>query len=120
MSKFDGRPTQKINPNNPLSEKDLPGRFEEDGAGILSSPSSASRSTKLATNSSLRGSKGGSQIVETTAEPVSRKSDCFIGGIFCALFVHEDCRKEDAIGGQQGGGEDALFCTLCNAEVLKF
>lgn len=118
MLKFDGRLTQKSNPNNSLSEN-LPGRFEEDGAGNISSPSSASRSTKLANNSSLRGSKEGSQKIDIAAEPVSRKSYCSFGGIFCGIFVHEDCRKQDALGGQQGGAEDALFCTLCNAEVSK-
>ncbi|KAK4769305.1 hypothetical protein SAY86_027455 [Trapa natans] len=120
MSKFHGRLTQKGNPNNPLLEKDLPGISEEDGLAIPSSASSASRSAGLAANSSLRESKGGSQKVETTAEPILRKSYCFIGGILCGLFVHEDCRKQDAIDRQQGSGEDALFCTLCKAEVRKF
>ncbi|XP_031375910.1 probable protein S-acyltransferase 19, partial [Punica granatum] len=118
LSKFDKKLTQKSNQNNALSEKDLSGRFEEDGA--TNSPSSASRSARLATNSSLKGSTGGSQKIDITGEPVLRKSSCSFGGIFCALFVHEDCRKQDAIVGQQGGGEDALFCTLCNAEVRKF
>lgn len=38
-----------------------------------------------------------------------------LGGFFCGFLVKEDCRKDDLL--QQSGDEDALFCTLCNAEV---
>lgn len=38
--------------------------------------------------------------------------------IFCGCIVLEDCRKDDLL--QQQSGEDALFCTLCNAEVRYF
>ncbi|PON33100.1 Zinc finger, DHHC-type, palmitoyltransferase [Parasponia andersonii] len=41
-----------------------------------------------------------------------------LGGFFCGCIVLEDCRKDDIL--QQQSGEDALFCTLCNAEVRKF
>ncbi|KAG6467168.1 hypothetical protein ZIOFF_075036 [Zingiber officinale] len=34
--------------------------------------------------------------------------------VVCALFAKEDCRRHEEI---EPGGEDALFCTLCNAEV---
>ena len=37
------------------------------------------------------------------------------GGLFCGCIVKEDCRKDQDM--QQGGEEEALFCTLCNAEV---
>ena len=50
-------------------------------------------------------------------EPPDRTS-CRSGGIFCAVFVHEDCRKQDGVADQQGTGADALYCTLCEAEVL--
>lgn len=41
-----------------------------------------------------------------------------LGGFFCCCFVREDCRKdEDLLQQQEQSGEDALFCTLCNAEV---
>lgn len=44
-----------------------------------------------------------------------------LGGFFCCCFVREDCRKdEDGLQQQEQSGEDALFCTLCNAEVRKF
>lgn len=43
-----------------------------------------------------------------------------VGGILCCCLVKEDCRKDDDFLQQQPGEEDALFCTLCNAEVRKF
>ncbi|XP_044511919.1 protein S-acyltransferase 21-like [Mangifera indica] len=48
-------------------------------------------------------------------------SSCSIlGGFFCGFIVRADCRKEEDLIQQQSGVEDALFCTLCNAEVRKF
>ncbi|KAK7283469.1 hypothetical protein RIF29_13010 [Crotalaria pallida] len=42
-----------------------------------------------------------------------------LGCFFCSFLVKEDCRyNEDSQ--QQSGEEEALFCTLCNAEVKKF
>lgn len=41
-----------------------------------------------------------------------------VGCFFCGFLVREDCcSNEDSIPQQQSGEEDALFCTLCNAEV---
>ncbi|CAN6240638.1 unnamed protein product [Urochloa humidicola] len=37
----------------------------------------------------------------------------------CAIFTIEDCRKEDEANQQEDYSEEALFCTLCNAEVRK-
>ncbi|KAG6699666.1 hypothetical protein I3842_08G077500 [Carya illinoinensis] len=42
-----------------------------------------------------------------------------VGQFFCGFLVKEDCRRDDFLQ-QQSGDEDALFCTLCNAEVGKF
>ncbi|CAH1435264.1 unnamed protein product [Lactuca virosa] len=39
-------------------------------------------------------------------------------GVLCGCIVKEDCRNDEEM--QQGGEEEALFCTLCNAEVRKF
>lgn len=41
-----------------------------------------------------------------------------LGVVLCGCFFIKDCRKDDLL--QQESGEDALFCTLCNAEVRKF
>ncbi|KAL4282095.1 hypothetical protein GQ457_03G037520 [Hibiscus cannabinus] len=43
-----------------------------------------------------------------------------LGGFFCACIVQEDCCKDEDLLQQHSGEEDALFCTLCNAEVRKF
>ena len=40
-----------------------------------------------------------------------------IGCFFCSFLVREDCRSNDDNLQQQSGEEDALFCTLCNAEA---
>ncbi|KAJ6931729.1 hypothetical protein NC652_015037 [Populus alba x Populus x berolinensis] len=42
-----------------------------------------------------------------------------LGGFFCCFLVKQDCRKDEDIL-QKESGEEALFCTLCNAEVRKF
>ncbi|XP_068646867.1 probable protein S-acyltransferase 19 [Aristolochia californica] len=39
---------------------------------------------------------------------------------FCGFLIHDDCRKEEYSSHQQTNDEEALFCTLCNAEVRKF
>ncbi|XP_024973987.1 protein S-acyltransferase 21 [Cynara cardunculus var. scolymus] len=41
-----------------------------------------------------------------------------IAGVVCGCIVKEDCRNDEEM--QLGGEEEALFCTLCNAEVRKF
>lgn len=41
-----------------------------------------------------------------------------VAGFFCGCIVIEDCRNDEDM--QLGGEEEALVCTLCNAEVLTF
>ncbi|XP_010539027.1 PREDICTED: protein S-acyltransferase 21 [Tarenaya hassleriana] len=41
-----------------------------------------------------------------------------LGRFFCGCLVIGDCRKDAEQ--EQSGEEEALFCTLCNAEVRKF
>ncbi|KAJ7957999.1 S-acyltransferase [Quillaja saponaria] len=43
-----------------------------------------------------------------------------LGGFFCGFLFKEDCRKNEDVLQNQSGEEEALFCTLCNAEVRKF
>ncbi|KAI4317049.1 hypothetical protein L6164_024960 [Bauhinia variegata] len=43
-----------------------------------------------------------------------------LGGCFCGFLFKEDCCSDEDILQQQYGEEDALYCTLCNAEVRKF
>uniref|UniRef100_A0A6N2L717 S-acyltransferase n=1 Tax=Salix viminalis TaxID=40686 RepID=A0A6N2L717_SALVM len=121
MSKFNSDDVaNKVNVKHGKAVKDLPGKFDETGSAMHSSFSSPSRSSIAPANSSKKGSVGEIGRSETAGQPPSRKSSHNIGLIFCALFVYEDCRKQEGIGDQQSNAEDALFCTLCNAEVRKF
>ena len=107
--------TNKIDIKHGLSVRDLPRKFDEFGSGLHSFPSTVSRCFAATPNSSKKGSVGDTGTLDTPVQSAARKS-CCIGGIFCALFVHEDCRKQE--GTAEQGSEDALFCTLCNAEVF--
>ncbi|KAH7554337.1 hypothetical protein JRO89_XS12G0167500 [Xanthoceras sorbifolium] len=117
MSKFNSKITNKSNTNHGFSVKDLPRKFDEFGSGVNSSPSSISKSSIAPANSSKKGSVGDFGGVDI--QPATTKSYP-IELFFCALFVHEDCRKQEGLVEQQGAGDDALFCTLCNAEVLHY
>ncbi|GKV15322.1 hypothetical protein SLEP1_g26119 [Rubroshorea leprosula] len=118
MSRFNGG-TNELDAEHMLSAKDLPRKYDEIGSGMHSSPSTVSRSSIAAPNSSKKGSMGDAGGVDATAQPAIKKSPCSFGGIFCAVFVHEDCCKQETTA-DQGSGDDALFCTLCNSEVRKF
>jgi palmitoyltransferase len=110
---------KRLNTDHGLSVKGLPRKFDGIAARGHSSPSSVSRSSAAGDNSSKKGSLGELGSVDMPVETVTRKSRYSIGGIFCALFVYEDCRKQDGAAEQQGS-EEALFCTLCNSQVLRF
>lgn len=49
-----------------------------------------------------------------------RKHKSYFGRVCfcCTIFTTGDCRKEDEANHQEDYGEEALFCTLCNAEVF--
>ncbi|XP_010435012.1 PREDICTED: probable protein S-acyltransferase 19 isoform X1 [Camelina sativa] len=96
--------------------KDISRKFDEMGSQLQSSPSVASRTSTLPANSSVKGSVGDAQRVEA-----AQKNSCFNPlAICCGVFVYEDCRGKEESDEQQGDREEALFCTLCNAEVRKF
>ncbi|KAE8708070.1 putative protein S-acyltransferase 19 [Hibiscus syriacus] len=90
MSKFNGG-SNKFE-NHGLSVKDLPRKNDDVGSGLHSSPSTVSRSSRAAPNSSMKGSVGDPENIDSS--------------------THEPPAEQ--------GNEDALFCTLCNAEVRKF
>lgn len=50
--------------------------------------------------------------------PNKRNANCCsaVGGLLCGCIAVEDCRK-DKDNLEQNAEEEALFCTLCNAEV---
>ncbi|XP_020528623.1 probable protein S-acyltransferase 19 isoform X1 [Amborella trichopoda] len=85
------------------------------------SPSSASRSS-MGVPSGDKSSFGNAQRVGYSEDSGqhSSYSKFNIGGILCALFVKEDYCRHDGIPEEGAGEDDALFCTLCNAEVRKF
>lgn len=119
MSKFDNRITNPNN-NHGLSSKGLPQNLDEIVNGRHSSASSASRSSISGANMSKKGSVGETGIVDNPVEQPTVRSADNIGLVCCALFVHEDCRKRDGPADPLSAAEDALFCTLCNAEVFGF
>lgn len=83
------------------------------------SPTSTCKSS-LDGHSNHRGSSIGEANINLSSQLPKKRSSCFFfGGLVCALFVKEDCRRTDD-SEQQPNGEEALFCTLCNAEVRKF
>lgn len=86
-----------------------------DIASGTNSPTSACRSSLDG-----RSNRGGLADEDTNVDlrsPLPKSSrSCLLGGLVCALFLKEDCRKFDDLENQVNG-EDALFCTLCNAEV---
>lgn len=117
MSKFDPELTKKAKEKHRSLTQGLPIKFDEMSNGAHSPLSSTSRSSRAGANSSKRGSV---ESLRTTSQVISprRKSSCYnFGGIFCVMFVHEDCCRSNEAAEQDGTGEDALFCTLCNAEV---
>ncbi|KAM7524334.1 hypothetical protein LguiA_014236 [Lonicera macranthoides] len=114
MSNFDAEErNNRPRPKKSLSVKEqLPVKFDEVSSNAEHSSPSLSSSIAGA-NSSKK-----SSMNEYGREEIlpRKKSCCSVGGILCALFVHKDCRKQDG----ESMGEEALFCTLCNAEVHKF
>ncbi|KAK6918019.1 Palmitoyltransferase, DHHC domain, partial [Dillenia turbinata] len=118
LSKFYGEVLKQSSEKIGSLSKDLPSKSDEIGNRAHSSPSSASRSSMAVADSTKRSSIGeAARVMERAGRKSSGHS---FGGLLCALFVHEDCRKENEAVQQQGMSQEALFCTLCNAEVHKF
>jgi len=89
-----------------------------DTAAGTNSPTSTYRSS-LDGRSNRGGLAVGDANIDLGSQPPRSSRSCLLGGLVCALFIKEDCRKFDD-SENQVDGEDALFCTLCNAEVRKF
>ncbi|KAK9129200.1 hypothetical protein Sjap_009687 [Stephania japonica] len=86
------------------------------------SPCRSHNSTDLPGNASSIGgpTKLGGQTLEGRY-PEHNLSFCSkVGGFFCCFLVKEDCRNDIDPVQLEAGEDDALFCTLCNAEVRKF
>ncbi|PIN12139.1 DHHC-type Zn-finger protein [Handroanthus impetiginosus] len=120
MSKFDPELMNEASEKHEPVAHGANRKFDEASNGSHSCPSSISRSSFGGANSSKKGSV---ESVKSNAQVIAPRRNSFcrcFGGIFCAIFVLEDCRQQDEAAEQEGTGEDALFCTLCNAEVRKF
>uniref|UniRef100_A0A0A9CXM7 S-acyltransferase n=1 Tax=Arundo donax TaxID=35708 RepID=A0A0A9CXM7_ARUDO len=117
MSKFEDGFIDAPASNADLQDTNLPAKV--DVATGTNSPTSTCRSS-LDLRSNHGGLAAGDTNINLRSQPPRRSSmSCLPGGLICALFVKEDCRKLDD-SENQVDGEDALFCTLCNAEVGKF
>lgn len=120
MSKFDSGKMNDTNSKHGFSARNRSGKFDELSNDARSSLSSASRTSIAAAKSIKKGQQEAGRLGNEVVSLTRSSSCCKIGGVFCFLFVHEDCRNEDGAAEEEGTGEDALFCTLCNAEVRKF
>ncbi|KAG1365123.1 protein S-acyltransferase 21 [Cocos nucifera] len=119
MSKFDNE-VINLPKNNPVVQgTNVPDNLDNNAIGAHSSPSSACRSSLDSNPNNKTSSRGDAGINTPVGPPSTIESPCCrFGGFICALFVKEDCCKPETTE-QQGGGEEALFCTLCNAEVCN-
>ncbi|CAL9768916.1 unnamed protein product [Musa acuminata subsp. burmannicoides] len=118
MSKFDNEFKHQRNKKPGMPNGTLPSNHENNASGAHSSPTSACRSSLDGSNRKVSAIEDATINMSTGPQRQS-SACCSIGGFMCALFVKEDCRKlEDTE--EQAGGEDALFCTLCNSEVRKY
>lgn len=118
MFKFDPEHMNEAMEKRESIGHDMSRKFDEGSNGTHSCVSSPSRSSFAGANSSKKGSVESVKSNPHVVVLPRKSSFCNIfGGILCAIFVLEDCRKQDEAADLEGTGEDALFCTLCNAEV---
>ncbi|KAJ3678383.1 hypothetical protein LUZ60_002186 [Juncus effusus] len=121
MSKFDqsqtGQNQTLINlpkPNHGLRGTSLPSKTENSPSYKSSIDGQSNRKSPLA-------ELGDQNENENISRGVSVKNAicCGFCGILCVMFNKEDCRKVEESDAEMNE-DDALFCTLCNAEVRKF
>lgn len=86
--------------------------------GILIEPDTSTYNSNHATNLSGEPGKEELRYGEKSAKYTS--SSCSKVGLFCGCFVKADCRKDEEDLQQQLEEQNAVFCTLCNAEVRNF
>uniref|UniRef100_A0A0E0LXW0 S-acyltransferase n=1 Tax=Oryza punctata TaxID=4537 RepID=A0A0E0LXW0_ORYPU len=114
MSKFDDRFRNAPASGTGLQGTNIPERG--DIATGTNSPTSTFKSS-LDGRSNHAGLAAGDRN-NLSSQPPKSSSCSLLGGLICALFVEEDCRTL-VDSEHQADGEDALFCTLCNAEWLN-
>ena len=89
------------------------------GAGTTSPTATSTCRNSLDGRSNTGGLAVGDTNLDLRSQLPRSSRSCLLGGLVCALFVKEDCRKFDG-SGNQVDGEDVLFCTLCDAEVCSY
>ncbi|KAJ4785660.1 S-acyltransferase [Rhynchospora pubera] len=114
-----------INPADPgiMSKFDetlinLP-RPEHGSQGDHNSPSCQSSVDGRSTRKSPVGDSNATAKMEKGIS-VKNAVCCGFAGLLCIMFNKEDCRKMEESELEPNNDDDALFCTLCNAEVRKF
>jgi palmitoyltransferase ZDHHC1/11 len=116
MSKFEDGFTDAPARTADLEDANLPEKVDD--ATEANSPTSTCRSSLNGRSNRAGLTVGDANINRSSQLPRSSRR-CFLGGFICALFIKADCRKfDDSVN--QVDGEDALFCTICNAEVFPF
>lgn len=116
MSKFDNNSKNQQSDQTGLPGGPLSCEVDNNATEAHSSPASASRSSLDGSTNRKYSAVGDVNTNISVSVGKQSSSCCSFGGFMCPLFIKEDCRKLEETD-QQAGGEDALFCTLCNAEV---
>ncbi|XP_002510709.2 protein S-acyltransferase 21 [Ricinus communis] len=99
-----------IDPADPgilLEADETAGHKSQNGTDLPGNASFIEEPSKIRLKDGGRSHKHGSSLCST------------VGVFFCGFLVKHDCRGDEDILPEQSG-EEALFCTLCNAEVRKF
>ncbi|XP_066352096.1 probable protein S-acyltransferase 19 isoform X2 [Miscanthus floridulus] len=118
MSKFDSGFIDAPGSTANIQGTNLPTKADI-GAGTTSPTATSTCRNSLDRRSNTGGLAAGDTNQDLRSQPPRSSRSCLLGGLVCALFVKEDCRKFDD-SKNQVDGEDAVFCTLCDAEVRKF
>ncbi|WOK94743.1 hypothetical protein Cni_G03448 [Canna indica] len=118
MSMFDNEFKNQQNNKQGFPGGPLPSTDNNNANGVQFSPTSTCRSSVDGSNRKSSAVGDANMNISTGLQRQS-SACCSIGRCMCALFAKEDCRKLEE-NEQQTGGEDALFCTLCNSEVRKY
>jgi len=92
------------------------------GQGVKQSPALSSGGSSFVIQSGNKPESG--RMTWMDSEDTGKKSSSFcfanvVGCFFCGWFIKDDSCQNEGLPPQEAE-DDALFCTLCNAEVRKF
>jgi len=118
MSKFDNGFIDALGSTANIQGKNLPTKAYI-GAGTTSPTATSTCRNSLDGRSNTGGLAAGDTNPDLGSQLPRSSRSCLLGGLLCALFVKQDCRKFDD-SENQVDGENVLFCTLCDAEVRSY